>query len=122
MSVKRVIVTAAVIAFLCDVAADAIWGNPTVNGATFLVVFAVVGSWLFYRRHAYRAAFRVELHRHAAEQVRTERPDLYAQILAQADGSEAEAAARRNPDAYVALFLAEAGDAEIRWRGERSGE
>lgn len=36
---------------------------------------------------------------------------MYQQILAQADGTEAEEAARANPDVYVALFLAEAQEA-----------
>jgi hypothetical protein len=57
----------------------------------------------------YRAAFRVETHRAAAEQLRREEPETYRQILAMAEG-EAAAAAARDPDAYVALFLAAAED------------
>jgi hypothetical protein len=111
--VKRILVTAAIAAFLCDLAVDAIWGNSTVNVATFVTVFVAVAAWLSHRRHAYRAAFRVELHRHAAERLRREHPDLYNELLAQSEGSDAEAAARRNPDAYVALMLAELADAGV---------
>jgi len=35
---------------------------------------------------------------------------MYRRILSQSDGSGAKAAARRDPDAYVALFLAAADD------------
>jgi hypothetical protein len=66
----------------------------------------------FFRKRArgYRAAFRVEGHRDAAERLRLEDPDTFAQIVAQADGSDAEAAAQRDPVAYVALFMAAAED------------
>jgi hypothetical protein len=62
----------------------------------------------FLRRKAagYKAAVRVERYRGAAAQLRESDPVLYAQVLAQADGGEAAAAASRDPDAYVALFLA----------------
>lgn len=62
----------------------------------------------FFRQRAkgYRAAVRVEKYRAAAVQLRENEPELYAQALAQANGSDAEAAAKRDPDAYVALFLA----------------
>lgn len=62
------------------------------------------------RRRGYRAAFRVERYRAAAELLRVQDPETYRQIAAQADGSDAEGAARSDPDAYVALFLAEAAD------------
>jgi hypothetical protein len=67
----------------------------------------------FLRRRArgYRAAFRVEKYRADAVQLRQDDPDSYAQMLAQADGSEAEEAARRDPDAFVALILAGLDDA-----------
>lgn len=74
------------------------------------------------RKRGYRAVIRAEQNRAAAEHLRRDNPAMYRQILAQADGTDAEEAARQNPDVYVALFLAEAGDAGIRWRGERSGE
>jgi len=62
----------------------------------------------FFRRRAagYRAAIRVERYRAHAVQLREDDPESYAQMLAQADGSEAEESARRDPDAYVALILA----------------
>jgi hypothetical protein len=62
---------------------------------------------------SYRAAFRVEQNRAAAQELRRDDPDVYSQILAQATGTDAEEAARRDPDAYVALFLAEARDAGV---------
>ena len=67
----------------------------------------------FFRKKAagYKAAIQVEKHRARAVELRERDPALYAHILAQADGSEAEGAARRDPEAYVALFLA-AWDAE----------
>jgi hypothetical protein len=69
---------------------------------------AAILVFLFGRRRGYRAAFNVERYRRAARQLQTSDPATYEQIVAQADGSEAEHAARRDPDAYVALFLAEA--------------
>jgi hypothetical protein len=62
----------------------------------------------FFRRkaEAYRAAVHVEKYRAAAVAMRESDPTLYAEVLSQADGSEAEGAAHRDPDAYVALFLA----------------
>jgi hypothetical protein len=52
----------------------------------------------------------VEHYRTAAQGLRERDPDLYRQILESAgDDSEAEAAAQRDPDAYVALFLSHAG-------------
>lgn len=45
-------------------------------------------------------------------------PALYQQLLAQADGTDAEAAARRDPDAYVALFLAATEDSGVTIRTE----
>jgi hypothetical protein len=78
-------------------------------GVSASCTLSAVG-FLSRRKRGYRAAFRVEKYRAAAEQLRTENPELYQQILSQADGSDAEEAARREPDAYVALFLAEAED------------
>jgi hypothetical protein len=68
----------------------------------------------FLRKKAagYKAAVRVEKHRAAAVEMRQHDPETYATVLAQADGSEAEGAARRDPDAYVALFLAAYEDVE----------
>lgn len=65
------------------------------------------------RKRGYRAAARVERYRAAAKELRETNPEMYRQIVHQADGSDAEAAATRDPDAYVALFLAEAEDAGI---------
>lgn len=69
----------------------------------------------FFKKRAegYEAAFRVEKYRAAAVEMRESDPTVYAQVLAQADGSEAEGAARRDPDAYVALFLAAYDDEEV---------
>lgn len=65
---------------------------------------------MFRRKlRGYRAAFRVEKHRAAAEQLRREEPEMYQQILGMAEGDAAEAAAN-DPDAFVALFLAAAED------------
>lgn len=72
----------------------------------------------FSRRKAgYRAVIRSEQQRKAAEDLRRNNPELYREILAQADGTEAEEAARANPDVYVALFLAEAEDARYSTHG-----
>jgi hypothetical protein len=62
----------------------------------------------FFRKKAagYKAGVRVERYRSAAVELRERDPTTYAQVLARADGSEAEGAARRDPDAYIALFLA----------------
>jgi hypothetical protein len=65
------------------------------------------------RKRGYRAAIRAEQNRSAAEHLRRDNPELYEQILAQSYGSEAEGAARTNPDVYVALFLAETQDAQL---------
>jgi len=54
----------------------------------------------------YKAAFKVETHRAAAEQLRREEPETYQQLLAVAEGEAAQAAAR-DPDAFVAIMLAE---------------
>lgn len=65
------------------------------------------------RRKSYRAAFRVEQYRAAAQELRRDDPETYWRIVEQATGSDAEAAARRDPDAFAALFLAEARDAGV---------
>ena len=68
---------------------------------------------MFRRRlRGYRAAFRVEQNRAAAEQLRRAEPETYQRILAMAEG-EAAAAAEKDPDAFVALFMAEAEDAGL---------
>lgn len=66
--------------------------------------------FLFRRRKGYRAAIHVEQRRSRAEQLRVHDPEMYQQILAQANGTDAEDAARRHPDEYVALFLKAADD------------
>jgi hypothetical protein len=69
-----------------------------------------VALFVFSRWSSYRAAFRVEAWRSRAEALRRDNPELYGQILAQAASDpEAGAAASRDPDAYVALWL-EAAD------------
>jgi len=65
------------------------------------------------KKRGYRAAIRVEKFRADAEFIRRSNPALFDQILSQASGTEAEADARADPDAYVALFLAEAKDAGL---------
>lgn len=69
----------------------------------------------FFGRKArgYKAAIRVERYRARAELLREEDPAVFAQILAQADGTDAEDAARRDPVAYVALFMHAADDAGV---------
>lgn len=62
----------------------------------------------FRRLKGYKAAANVARFRPEAERLRAEEPDLYEQILAQSKGGPSESAAQRDPDAYVALFLAEA--------------
>jgi hypothetical protein len=52
----------------------------------------------------YKAAIRVEQNRAAAVLLRQTDPASYETILAMVDG-EARDAARKDPDAYVALFL-----------------
>jgi hypothetical protein len=61
-------------------------------------------GFLRSRAHGYKAAFRVERYRAAAESLRQTDPDMYASILARAEGEAAESA-RKDPDAYVAIFL-----------------
>lgn len=51
-------------------------------------------------------------YRSAAEQLRVEDPETFERVVAQADGSDAEEAARRDSVAYVALFLAACDDAD----------
>ena len=68
----------------------------------------------FSRRKAgYKAAVQVEHFRAASEDLRDNDPDLFRQILQQAAGSEADAAAERDPVAYVALFLSAAEDSGV---------
>jgi hypothetical protein len=65
------------------------------------------------RKRSYRAAAQVERYRAAAQELRGNDPDHYSQIVHQAQGSEAVAAAREDPDAYVALFLSAAEEAGV---------
>jgi hypothetical protein len=75
----------------------------------------------FLMQKGRRAAARIERWRPDAEQLRASNPDLYARILGQSNWSEAElgagartsfsvssSATAHDPDAFVALFLAEA--------------
>jgi hypothetical protein len=72
---------------------------------------AGIAVLLLIRGRGYRAASRVGRYRATAQALREQDPETYHQILdTAADGSEAEAAARRDPDAYVALFLSHAED------------
>src|SRR5256885_1053783 len=73
------------------------WGGGLV--LTFAVFF------LLGRRRGSAAAVRVERYRRDAERLRRDDPASYKFILAQADP-----AADRDPDAFVALFLAAAAD------------
>jgi len=61
------------------------------------------------RLRGYRAVAQVERYRPEAERLRRADPQLCALILEQSKGSQAEAAAARDPDAYGALYLANAG-------------
>ena len=72
---------------------------------------AGIALFLFSRRRGYRAAINVERYRFAARQLRMSDPLMFERILVQAEGSHAEDAARRDPEAYVSLFLAEADKA-----------
>jgi hypothetical protein len=74
-------------------------------------------SFFGRKKSGYQAAIHVEQYRARAEQLRDEEPDLYKQILSQADGTDGEDAARRNPVEYVALFLKAADEVEA----ERGG-
>lgn len=71
---------------------------------------AIPGVLLFSRRKAYRAGLRVESKRAAAIALKQQDPEMYAAILAHAEGSDVEEAANRDPDAYVALFLSYADE------------
>jgi hypothetical protein len=66
----------------------------------------------FFRKKAesYMAAISVEDNRARAVELREHEPETYAYIPAEADGSEPEDAARRDPEAYVALFVAALDD------------
>jgi hypothetical protein len=79
------------------------------NGSTILGwILGPLLAFLVWRWKSYRAAFRVERYRAAAQELRRTDPDTYEEILAHAYGSPAEQAAMSDPDAYVALFLREA--------------
>lgn len=64
-------------------------------------------------RKSLRAVGRVDRYRLAAESLRTDDPATYWGIVEGAAGSDVEKAARDDPDAYVALFLAELQDAGV---------
>jgi hypothetical protein len=61
---------------------------------------------------AYRTNTEIKENRAEAFRLRREDPDLYARILYAAVGEPGEAMARRDPDAWVALFLAHWEDGE----------
>jgi hypothetical protein len=61
-------------------------------------------KFLAGRKRGYQAAWKVENWRPEAERLRQEDPELYERILGEASG-EAAAAAQRDPDAFVALWL-----------------
>jgi hypothetical protein len=88
--------------------ADALGASPGV-AAGIAWAAALLSVYVVSRWRGYRAAFRVETHRAAAEQPRRESSQTYQQILTMAEGEAAEAAAK-DPDAFVALFLAAAAD------------
>lgn len=70
-------------------------------------------GFLRQRARGYQAAIHVAQYRSRAEDLLDNDPDLYEQILAQANGTEAEEAARANPVEYVALFLKAADDVGV---------
>lgn len=76
-------------------------------GGGLLLTLAII---VFLRRRSYGAGIRVEAWRDQAVALRLSDPDTYGGILGQAQGSEAAAAANRDPDAYVALFLSHANE------------
>ncbi len=70
--------------------------------------------FLFRRRRGYRAAIHVEQYRAQAKQLRLHDPGMFQQILAQADSDpEAAAAAARDPDAYVAIWMSHADRVDL---------
>jgi hypothetical protein len=79
------------------------WALALGWAAGFVALF-VVSRW-----SAYRAGLQVEVWRAKAEAIRREDPELYHRILAEAaSDANAASAAARDPDAYVALWLAAA--------------
>jgi len=74
---------------------------------------AATAVFLIGRRRSYAAGIRVERYRSAAQMLRVQDPETDWQIVAEADGSEADAAARRDPDAHVALFMTAARDGDV---------
>ena len=82
------------------------------GSALFLAVVVAYAR----RRSSWSAGIRVESWRKQAVALRQRDPDTYWQILAQsraADDEEVADAARRDPDAYVALFLAAADEVDL---------
>jgi hypothetical protein len=67
---------------------------------------------MFQKLRSYRAGFRAEKWRAAAEQLREDDPQLYQRILSEAT-PEVEDAVRKDPDAFVALWLASAKDVGV---------
>jgi hypothetical protein len=78
------------------------WSNAAGWGTAIAVL---VIARVVQKREGYRATIHVEKNRAAAVYLRKTDPETYRRALALADGTEAEAAARRDPDAYVALVL-----------------
>jgi hypothetical protein len=68
----------------------------------------VTMGWLSKRLRGYRAAIRVETWRKQAEELRREDPDMYEEILELTEADpELAPAVRRDPNAWVALWLEE---------------
>lgn len=82
------------------------------DGLTNLTTRLYHAAMPLRRLKGYKAAANVARFRPEAERMRKEDPDTYEQILAQSRGGPSESAAQRDPDAYVALFIA-----EVRKRG-----
>jgi hypothetical protein len=84
------------------------WASAVIGwGGGLLLTYAVIYLW--GRRRSYEGAIRVERYRKRAEALRHRDPELHAQIVAQAD-EELRPVVDRDPDAYVALFLAASDD------------
>jgi hypothetical protein len=86
---------------------DGTWRSVAVGwGGGLVLTLLLLRLW---RR--WRPAFRVEQWRAEAVNLRLTDPETYTQVLARAESNpEAAAAAARDPDAYVALFIAAAAD------------
>lgn len=115
------------IIWIFDAAAGLIRGNNMYNlkpdgpggvagNAVSLIAALVVLALLIRRR--WKPALRVEEWRAAAVQLRVDDPRLYALALAQAATPEAHSLVANDPDAFVALILAELSDAGLLHRLE----